>query len=628
MRLCSRMNLLRFARTGFAERAVTFVKQTLVMIAGLAALNATAQNATQVDVQIYENTTVFPGESRFFMTARALDKNFLAANPQMGWVKLDTFAAYAVEPGGGAAPSEPKLADVCRFYLPTLATHFFTADSVECERFKADPLFKFEGVDFAVARPVAGVCAAGLSSLVRFYNQGQKRNVSGNHFYGTGTSVGIGNYLARFAAWRSEGVVMCVPETTKASTQAIFAGRGEAVEPPGTAALSRGLPIAQVVNVDSLQSTTFVDTLGGDSDWITRTAFDELRGKLYLIRANTLLVACCLGNTLAPGVPPPFSAFVSVRPTRASYNVVEMDVATGSMRYLAIDGAYTDVHYNAERRLLLLASSGTNQVASLTWFDPARNAVVSTASYGGVAYDARLRHIGKSACEYLLEKASFTDVITLIPWWSVLSTHRTSCVDSDGSERALPTQFAVGSLAQFDRGGCIVGDSFFAGFSQLNLTGLGVAPSLPRVDFGWPSGPSESNYQMRGCYSRGNSLYAVIFASYANRTTGYFVAEYRNGLVVRTVGPLTEQVNWYPDASVVVFQPRQPAFLVASDARFILKGDNTTELWAVNPRYVEPSPPPVAPPRNLLQRINVMSFQPISEIEIALPSRDLHLSTR
>jgi hypothetical protein len=298
------------------------------------------------------------------------------------------------------------------------------------------------------------------------------------------------------------------------------------------------------------------------------------------------------------------------------------------MRYLAINGAYTDVHYNAERRLLLLASIGSNLETGLTWFDPQRNTVVSTATVGGLAYGAALRHIGKSSCEYLLEKTSFVawpDVI----FWSLLARAETGCVDSNGVPQAASTPFQITNLRKFDRGGCVVGDSLYAGSSQLSLPSLSVVQELPRVSFGVVTSPTEPAYQTMGCFSRGGSLYAVIFANYANLTTGYFVVEYRDGVAVNRVGPLTELVNYFPNSPLSSFQGRPPGFTSASDASFVRRGIiDSTEIWAVNPQYVDWTARPQLPPRDLLQRFSAATFQPIGDIEVAVPSRYLHLSTR
>ena len=625
MRFSWLVNRYAVTQAAAEAKAKSFVTKALVLIAGFAALCGVAFADALVEVQIYENMTVFPGEPRFFMTSREADKAFLAAHPQMGWTKLDTFAAFAVDPN---APNAANLSGVCRFYLPTLATHFFTASSADCEQFKADPLFKFEGIDFAVVRPVAGGCGIGLTSVVRFYNNGFARDVSGNHFYGTGTGTGIGNYLARFAGWWNEGAVMCVPETVKATTRVVVAGRSDVIQVAGTAALAKGLPIAQILSTDSEQSKTFVDTLGGDSDWLSRTAYDELRGKLYLIRANTVTTACCVGNDPSSPSGPPVSTFVTVRPTRATNNVMEIDVATGAMRYLALGGAYTDIHYNAERRLLLLASVGSNQETGLTWFDPQRNTVVSTATSGGVAYDAALRHIGNASCEYLLEKTSIFFAASF-PFGYPAALKKSGCVDGSGVVKALPTLFPTTPLSKFDRGGCVVGDSLYAGLSQLSLTSLSMLPDLPRVGFGIVTLPSQPNYQTLGCFARGTSLYAVIYAHYANLTSGYFVVEFRNGVVVNSIGPLTELVNYFPNSPISSYQGRQPSFLSATDTRFARSAmSGSTEIWAVSPQYVDLGARPVAPPRDLLRRLNAATFQPIGEVEIAVPSRYLHLSTR
>lgn len=622
MRFFSLVNRLAVMQSRSAAIAKSLLKKALVLIAGFSALCGFAGGETLVDVQIYENTIAFPGESRFFMTARDADKNYLAANPQMGWVKLDTFTAFAVD------QNSPNLGGVCRFYLPSLATHFFTANSAECEQFKADPLFKFEGVDFAVMRPVAGTCGAALTPVVRYYNDGFTRGVSGNHFYGTGTNAGIGNYLARFAGWRNEGAVMCVPNQAKSTAQVIIAGRGNALEPQGATIAAMGSPIAQILNSDSLQSKSYADILGGDSDWLARTAFDELRGKLYLVRAATILVPNVVSNSFALQSSPLLSSVLTVRPTRNTKNVLEIDVASGAMRYLDIGGTFTDVHYNAERRLLLLASVGTNEAATLTWFDPVRNAVANSSTVVGVSYDASVQHIGMGMCEYLLEQTTFVATPSfLVANFSRRSTF--SCVDSGGIVRALPANFPVYALGKNRGRACTVGDTLVADFRRLNLNNLTLLPDLPKVSFGAVAIPSQPGYDSVGCFASGNSLYAVISAHYANLTRGYFVVEYRDGVAVNSVGPLTESVNNFPNSILSSFEGAPPGFLNASDASFVKRGaSTTTELWALTPQYVETVNRVRLPPRDVLQRLNATTFKLIGEINLVVPSQTLHLSTR
>jgi hypothetical protein len=597
--------------------ATDWIKRAVVVLIGLVAACNPALGAGLVDVQIYENTRVFPGESRFFMTARDTDKTFLAANPQMGWVKLDTFAAYAVEPGS------TSLANVCRFFLPTLATHFFTAESAECERFKADPAFIFEGLDFAVARPAAGACAAGLASLTRFYNDGAKRNVSGNHFYGTGTSVGVGNYLARFSGWRNEGVGMCVPAQEKAAAQAIVAGRGVALEASGVPIATPGSSIVQVLNIETLQSKSYADVLGGDADWLVRTAFDELRGKLYLVRAATTIMARSPDNFQAPPYP-----FLAVRPTRTTNNVLEIDIASGAMRYLALGGTFTDVHFNAEQRLLMLVNVETNETVALTWFDPSQNSTVSSASLAGVAHDASLQYVGKPACEYLLKRTTVLALPTIITL-DMFSPTTFTCIDAAGRARSLPPEVTSGMKRYSRRGDCVIGDSLIAGERRLNLTDLTLLSDLPRVSFGAVTTPSNDDSRAVDCFVRGAALYVVYFAKYSDVARGYFTVEYRDSAAVGSVGPLTEWVNASPNLTTAIFFGTQPSFVGSPDASFVKRNaGSTTELWALTPQYAAIGAPVATPRRDLLQRFDATTFQPIGNIDIVVPSQTLHVSTR
>lgn len=611
-------------KIGFADRGGMLIRSLVVGAFALIAAGTQAQ--TLPEVQIYENTTVFPGESRYFMTARETDKAFLAANPQMGWRKIDTFSAYP----GTDAPA--GVSSVCRFFLPTLATHFYTADATECDRFKRDPLFQFEGLDFGAIKAVNGTCGAGNKAVYRAFNNGLSRGVSGNHYFGT--DAGLGNYLARFSGWSQEGIAMCVPDVTKASAKVVLAGRAEVVRSELVPAEAAALPVAVVVDTETLTTKTFVDPLGGESDWQTRSAFDAFRGKLYLIRANTVLTRTEMSNGVSQGAPgpagPPSSPLFRVEPTRGSNNVMELDVQTGQARYLAVPGAFTDIHFNAEQRLLVLAGPDATGKARMLWFDPSRNVTVSETQIGSDTLDVSIRHIGQPACEYFTKSSTLTQYY----WWPMymaIEVPSTGCVDAAGILRGKDRISAHGTLDRLGQGiGCILGDSLFvpgAGtVRQHRLGDMEIVGDLPRADFGTPDVNYFFNYAPNSCFVQGGDLFVNLHAAYAPKTTGYFVVQYRNGQVLNKIGPLTEPVHLFPNTPLENWAGPPPVQLEGTDVLPIQRPNvSAKELWVLSPRSAEGGQ---VPTRSGLQRLDPANFQKIQEVSADLPARRIHAATR
>jgi photosystem II stability/assembly factor-like uncharacterized protein len=125
----------------------------------------------------------------------AFDHYFITSNPEeirkldnegsTGWVRTGLqFNAYA-------APNENS-APVCRFFSAAFApksSHFYTPFATECAIRQADAVWTLESTDaFDIAVPAAdGSCAAGLTPVYRFYNNGQGGAPS--HRYTTDVTV-------------------------------------------------------------------------------------------------------------------------------------------------------------------------------------------------------------------------------------------------------------------------------------------------------------------------------------------------------------------------------------------------------------------------------------------------------
>lgn len=172
------------------------------------------------DVLRIDNTvpgTVSVGELRvdeFFndlsrhyaLFARQADKDFVergAAGP--GWRRT----GYAFKGLSLPGPTELRPANqspVCRYYIPAVNTHFYSALQSECDLVRSIGGL-FDGVEFWVTRAIDASCPSGTQALTRLYNN-RWREMDSNHRYLTSTSE---TSVMQQQGWSNEGVVMCVP---------------------------------------------------------------------------------------------------------------------------------------------------------------------------------------------------------------------------------------------------------------------------------------------------------------------------------------------------------------------------------------------------------------------------------
>ena len=159
--------------------------------------------ATSQPVLEFFNTSL----NHYFITADTAEAAAIdagAAGP--GWQRTGSgFRAWTVKTAipAGAAP-------VCRFYgTPGVGpnSHFYTADSRECDAVRADPGWRFEGIAFYSLVPGPTGCPSGTQSVRRLYNNRFAQNDS-NHRYTVHADVAA---LMQQQGWTDEGVVLCAP---------------------------------------------------------------------------------------------------------------------------------------------------------------------------------------------------------------------------------------------------------------------------------------------------------------------------------------------------------------------------------------------------------------------------------
>lgn len=140
------------------------------------------------------------GANHFFRTgnkAEAAVVNRGSAGP--GWYDtLNYFYAWREQVAG----TQP----VCRFYSQKANSHFYTANSDECEGVKKNADWHYEGISFYAKLPVGGLCGDGLRPVYRVYNNRHAFNDQNHRFT---TDYAIYEAMVK-SGWRAEGVALCV----------------------------------------------------------------------------------------------------------------------------------------------------------------------------------------------------------------------------------------------------------------------------------------------------------------------------------------------------------------------------------------------------------------------------------
>ncbi|HEV2685447.1 MAG TPA: choice-of-anchor D domain-containing protein [Actinomycetota bacterium] len=161
--------------------------------------NATGPPAADADVVEF----VYPPANHYFLTASAAEAAALDASGL--WVRTGFhFHAWSVD--NAATGTLP----VCRFTgTPNIGpnSHFFSANATECDILGANPYWVYEGTAFRAIAPDSGVCASGMTPVIRFFWPGTDF-VSVRHRYIV--DAGEASRM-RGAGWIEEGAVFCAP---------------------------------------------------------------------------------------------------------------------------------------------------------------------------------------------------------------------------------------------------------------------------------------------------------------------------------------------------------------------------------------------------------------------------------
>lgn len=141
----------------------------------------------------------------FFITASAAERDALLRGGGGGWW-LIVDKGFNVWPAEGPAPTAAQ--PVCRFYSPAVNSHFYTANSSECEALKQPTSgWAYEGIAFRALVPTRGSCHSGTTPVWRLYNNRYAEADSNHRFVAS-----LDTYRHMIASgWVGEGVAFCSP---------------------------------------------------------------------------------------------------------------------------------------------------------------------------------------------------------------------------------------------------------------------------------------------------------------------------------------------------------------------------------------------------------------------------------
>lgn len=141
---------------------------------------------------------------RYYMTARLQDQNLI----ENGAIKNDweqtgyKITILANEKAGYSA--------LCRFYISTTQTHFYTANPTECQYFKNQTNFVYEGIEgYVVYKDPTQQCGV-LKPMYRIFSNAVDVNQR-RHRY-TGSSSVVSQFVAK--GWLDEKLSFCAEDMT------------------------------------------------------------------------------------------------------------------------------------------------------------------------------------------------------------------------------------------------------------------------------------------------------------------------------------------------------------------------------------------------------------------------------
>jgi uncharacterized protein (DUF1800 family) len=140
------------------------------------------------------------------------NKYYLSAIPSE-WATLDAASAAGWRRTGvthtaqGATDLGAK--PVCRFFSPSVVSHFFSIDAAECDLLANTPGFVNEGVAWYAQPKIGASCTENTAPLYRTFNNGSSAgNGPANHRYFSDYSF-YQTYAAK--GYALEGLTMCLP---------------------------------------------------------------------------------------------------------------------------------------------------------------------------------------------------------------------------------------------------------------------------------------------------------------------------------------------------------------------------------------------------------------------------------
>jgi uncharacterized protein (DUF1800 family) len=181
--------------------------QTFLFAFAISVATAVSVSSPAARAQSTPGTSIvefyFTPTNKYFLSAIPSEWAALDAAANIGWKR--TGITYTALPSASATNANP----VCRYFLPAVLSHFFSADANECAQLAKVPGFVNEGVAWYAYAPANGSCPTDSAPLFRTFNNGASANNGpANHRYFTDYSF-YQSYASK--GYALEGLAMCLP---------------------------------------------------------------------------------------------------------------------------------------------------------------------------------------------------------------------------------------------------------------------------------------------------------------------------------------------------------------------------------------------------------------------------------
>ena len=179
-----------------------FAAFTTSLLVSLSPQVSSAQSSTTPGTTIVE--FYLAPFNKYYLSALPSEWATLDAATAAGWRRTGVTFTAATANQAGAVP-------VCRFFHPTVVSHFFSTDKSDCDLLAKTAPFINEGIGWYAIPKTGNACSLDTTALYRTFNNGAAAsNGPANHRYFSDYTF-YQTYAAK--GYALEGLTMCLPQS-------------------------------------------------------------------------------------------------------------------------------------------------------------------------------------------------------------------------------------------------------------------------------------------------------------------------------------------------------------------------------------------------------------------------------